>query len=521
MSEAVYRSAALPQDLFDLADAHYASIKEKVVSPDWGELDHGEIERRLAPEGMELMRRLVQDHFTLRGQAKPAMAIVGADGIKRTHVRTGAHRPVVTIFGEVEAHREAYSQRGVPSLHPVDADLNLPADKYSHEVQRRVALDAAEMSFEATMQSLERNTAARVGKFQVEQLAYAAAGDFEAFYELRKFVEGTVEATGSMLILSVDQKGVVMRLEDLREATRKVAEGKARKLETRYCKGEPHGRKRMATVATVYTIQPHHRSATDVINGLRNIRDLTPKAKPRPEQKRVWASLADSPQDVIKDMFTEASKRDPNQTKEWYVLLDGDDDLETWVKQAAKDRGVRVTIVLDFIHALQYLWRAGKAFQKEGTPELEQWVLERLNNILLGKASDVAAGMRRSATLRGLTKDEREHVDKCAGYFLKRTHLMRYDELLNVGAPIATGVVEGACKHLINDRLDLTGARWSLVGAEAVLRLRALVKSGDFDEYWRFHEAELKQRNHASRYADGDLPEMRLPARAKRHLQVV
>ncbi|MGH2360295.1 MAG: ISKra4 family transposase, partial [bacterium] len=444
-----------------------------------------------------------------------------ADGIRRTHVRGDTHRPVVTIFGEVEARREAYSQRGVPALHPVDADLNLPEDKYSHEVQRRVALDAAEISFEGTVQSLGRNTAARVGKFQIEQLARAAAGDFEAFYELRKFVEGTVEATGPMLILSVDQKGVVMRLEDLRDATRKLAEGKLRKLETRHCKGEPHGRKRMATVATVYTTQPHHRTATDVVNGLRNIRDLTPKAKPRPELKRVWASLADSPQDVIKDMFDEAMKRDPNQTKDWYVLLDGDDDLEAWVKKAAKECGVRVTIVLDFIHALQYLWKAGKAFHKEGTPELEQWVLERLHNVLLGKASDVAAGIRRSATLRGLTKDEREHVDKCARYFLKRTHLMRYDKLLKAGSPIATGVVEGTCKHLINDRLDVTGARWSLMGAEAVLRLRALIKSGDFDEYWGFHEAGLKRRNHASRYANGEVPEVEMPARAKPYLKVV
>ncbi len=518
---AVYSSSLLPQSLFECADIHYCSIKEKVISRDWSGLDEGEIERRLAPECFELMRRLLQSHLTLRGQAKPTMTVVDAGGVERTNVRVGTHRPVETIFGTVRATRDAHSKRGLPALHPVDADLNLPVGKYSHEVQRRVALDAAEMSFESTMQSLVRNTAARVGKFQVEQLAQAAAGDFEAFYELRRFVEGTVAATGPILVLSVDQKGVVMRLEDLRDATRKLAEGKLRKLETRHCKGEPHGRKRMATVATVYTIEPHHRTATDVINGLRNIRDLTPKLKPRPELKRLWASLADSPQDVIEDMFDEALKRDPDQTKHWYVLIDGDDDLETWVKQAAKQCGVRVTIVLDFIHALQYLWKAGKTFHKEGTPELEQWVLERLHSVLLGKASDVAAGMRRSATLRGLSTDEREAVDKCAGYFLKRTHLMRYDELLKVGAPIATGVVEGACKHLINDRLDVTGARWSLIGAEAVLRLRALVKSGDFDEYWVFHETELKKRNHASGYANCEVPAMVLQAPIKRPLKAV
>lgn len=517
---AVYRSAVLPQDLFDSADAQYATIKESLLSLDWGALDHGELERRLAPEGLELMRRLLQSHYTLRGQAKVAGTVVGADGVERTHVRPNTVRKVITTFGTVVANRDAHSTRGVPALHPVDADLNLPGDKYSHEVQRQVALGAAEVSFEATMRLLERTTAARVGKFQIEQLARVAAEDFAAFYELRTFVEGAA-TTGPLLILSFDQKGVVMRPEDLRDATRKIAEGSRRKLQTRYCKGEPHGRKRMATVATVYTVQPHPRTATDVVNGLRSIRDVTAQPKPRPELKRLWASLEDAPQDVIEDAFEEARKRDPEQKKEWYVLIDGDNDLERWVKQAAKRAGVRVTIVLDFIHALQYLWKAGKAFHKEGSTQLEEWVLDRLQNTLRGKASDVAAGMRRSATLRGFSDDEREAVDQCAKYFLDRTHLMRYDKWLAAGAPIATGVIEGGCKYLINDRLDLTGARWSLTGAEAILRLRALVTSGDFDDYWAFHEAEAHGRNHDSRYASGEAPVVALITGGRTHLRAV
>jgi hypothetical protein len=518
---AVYSSAVLPQELFAAADAQYASMKEKIRSLDWSELDHGQIQRLLAPQGLELVRRLLQSHYTLRGQAKPVVAVVGSDGIQRTHLRTGTHREITTIFGSVIAERDAYSARGVAALHPVDADLNLPEDKYSHELQRQVALNVADVSFEATIRSLKRTTAARVGKFQVEQLARAAAGDFEAFYELRKFVEGIAEYTGPLLILSFDQKGIVMRPEDLREATRKIAGGNLRKLQTRYCKGEPHGRKRMATVGTVYTIQRHHRTATDVINGLRRIRDLTPKPKPRPELKRLWASVEDSPQNIIADGFAEALKRDPEQKKNWYVLIDGDDDLERWVNQAAKRFGVRVTIVLDFIHALEYLWKAGKAFHEEASTELEEWVLDRLHKVLLGKASDVAAGMRRSATLRGLSEDERQAVDKCAGYFLERTHLMRYGELLAAGAPIATGVIEGGCRYLINDRLDVTGARWSLEGAEAVLRLRALVTSEDFDEYWTYHEAEAKRRYHGFRYANSEAPAMALVTRAKPCLRVV
>jgi len=96
-------------------------------------------------------------------------------------------------------------------------------------------------------------------------------------------------------------------------------------------------------------------------------------------------------------------------------------------------------------------------------------------------------------------------VDKCANYLLKYAEFLRYDQYLVSGLPIATGVIEGACRHLIKDRMDLTGARWSLQGAEAVLRLRSLRSSGDFEEYWRFHEKEELERNHVTRYA-GPIP---------------
>ena len=157
---------------------------------------------------------------------------------------------------------------------------------------------------------------------------------------------------------------------------------------------------------------------------------------------------------------------------------------------------------------------------------LEDWVGSRLLNILQGYASSVAAGIRRSATLRGLTRQQREAADTCADYLLHHACYLRYHEYLAAGLPIATGVIEGACRHLVKDRMDLTGARWSLAGAEAVLRLRALRASGDFDEYWRFHEAQEYQRNHAALYADRTVPPTRKPSprkdrKTRAHLRIV
>ena len=117
-----------------------------------------------------------------------------------------------------------------------------------------------------------------------------------------------------------------------------------------------------------------------------------------------------------------------------------------------------------------------------------------MRSILEGKAGRVAAAMRRAATVAGFSKDTRKPVDRCADYLLKYAPYLHYDRYLAAGYPIATGVIEGACRHLVRDRMELTGARWRLVGAESVLKLRALRASGDFDAYWDFHEAREYER---------------------------
>jgi hypothetical protein len=136
---------------------------------------------------------------------------------------------------------------------------------------------------------------------------------------------------------------------------------------------------------------------------------------------------------------------------------------------------------MDFIHVLEYLWKAAWCFYDKGDSAVEKWVAERAVKILHGEGNQVAKGIRISATKQDLTK--RENVDKCASYLLKNKSRLKYGEALAAGFPIASGVIEGACRHLINDRLDITGARWRLQGAESILKLRSLKSSGDFEGY--------------------------------------
>jgi hypothetical protein len=487
-------------------------------------MTHGDLERLLEEEGREVIRQLLQDHLDLRGPGEAHGDVVGARDIRRPHARL-RERKLGTIFGGVTISRTGYSAHGADTLFPKDAELNLSPELYSHGVQRRVAEETVKTSFDQAVAAVASTTGATVPKRQLEQLAARAAQDFDAFYDGRS-ADSVREAskTGEILALSTDAKGVVMRREDLREATQKAAAERTHKMAKRLSRGEKRNTKRMAQVAAVYTVAAFLRTPEDVVSELRPAPDDDRKrvARPRPEHKRVWASVETPAHEVVEQMFEEALRRDPRREKRWVALVDGNLSQLALIKKAARRHGVEPTIVVDLIHVLEYVWKAGFALHGEGNPTVERWATERLLEILRGKSSDVAAGIRRSATLRRMKGKARAAVDTCADYLLKYRRYLRYDEYLAAGMPIATGVIEGACRHLVKDRMDITGACWSLAGAEAVLKLRSLRSSGDFDAYWTFHENAEYIRNHADLYA-GAPPATVLPLKVapRAHLRLV
>jgi len=486
-------------DEFRPARDQFEAAISWLESEDASKLTHSVLEERLEEDGREMMRKLFQAHLDLRAMREERLpGVMGSDGRLRTQVRE-SDRPLVTVLGVVKVPRLQYVQPGRSSLFPGDMALNLPEEAYSLGLRRVAAIEAAKVSYQETVASIQAYTAGKVPPRQVQELVLRASLDFDAFYSGR--AAGSPEATTDPLILTLDGKGIVMRTEHLREATRKKAEASQPKLDHRVSSGEKKNRKRMATVAAVYSIEPFVRTAEEVMRELRPARDAA-KPRPRARNKRVFASVEKSAKTVTRELFDEAERRDPEHKRPWICLVDGDDHQITRVRKEARRRGVKVVLVLDLIHALEYLWKAAWCFFEEGDRAAEKWVTERAVRILEGHSSDVAAGIRRSATLRGLKPKNRKAADSCANYLLKKKDLLRYDVFLAAGSPIATGVIEGACRHLIKDRLDITGARWSVPGAEAVLRLRSLRSSGDFEEYWNFHLRQEWERNHLSRYPE-------------------
>ena len=382
--------------------------------------------------------------------------------------------------------RKGYSQRKITSEYPLDGELNLTKDQFSDGLRLLVAEQVNHCAYDNVVKHINQNTGGNIAKRQCLDLVQDMAQDFESYYLKNRYCKP--EDTKDLLVLTFDGKGIVMRPNSLRECTKKKAE-KSQKLNSRLSAGEKKDRKRMAQVASVYTVLPHHRSAESIMKcDESNV--CTVRAPAR--NKRVWASVELDAKQVIMDGFKEALQRDPKQQRQWIVVIDGQPAQRKMIEKTAKQLKVNVTIVMDFIHILEYLWKAAWCFFEKDDKAVEEWIRKYAMKILKGGCSQVAKGLRQSATKRKLTK--RDAVDTCAKYLLNNKTRLKYDEALEAGFPIASGIIEGACRHLINDRLDITGARWGLNGAESLLKLRSLKSSGDFEKYWRFHKQQSKKR---------------------------
>jgi len=485
-------------EAFAGARSCYEETERWLACDEAAALTHAELEEQLSARGRELLRRLFQGQLELRAAREQRRGDVTADGVPRTRVEKGHSRPLGTVFGEVTVTRMAYRAPGERNAYPADAELNLPEEKHSHGLRRLAAIEAPRGSFGDAAAAITRATGVKIGKRQVEELAMRAAADIGAFYDDR---EPEPAGEDVLLVATFDGKGIVMRPGALREATAKAAAAAKNKLATRLSPGEKRGRKRMAELACVYDCVPVPREPGDIISPPGTDKPAASPDRPKATAKWLTASVTDDIATVIAAGFDEAERRDPDHRRTWIALVDGNNTQIEAIETEAARRGVTATILIDFIHVLEYLWKAAWSFFEPGDPGAEEWVADRATQILHGKAAQVAAGIRRRATTYGYAGSERDGADECAAYLTAKKPHLDYSTALAKGWPIATGVIEGACRHLVKDRMDVTGARWGLDGAEAILKLRAVCTNGDFDDYWTYHLREEHERIHESRYS--------------------
>lgn len=464
--------------------------------------DFSDIESRIDTQGMEILRKLLETKVNQSDNGTSLQSVEGADGYKRTHKRVGT-RKIKTLFGDIQVDRVLFSTKAAGNdgaIAPKDEKLNLPKKKYSHNLQNLAAKSAAKCSFDSAKDDLLRFKRQSLPKRAIEQLCVSAAQDFESFYGQRSSDKlQAITKDADFTVITTDGKGIVLHKDDLRATTKKAAENEPKnKRNKRLGKGEKKNRKRMAQVVSVYNVNRHVRSADDIVNKSEENNTKRPKI----QGKRVWAGIREDATDTIAQGFAEVDHRDPNKKTTLVGLVDGNANQIADLEEQAEQSGRDICIIIDLIHVIEYLWKASRSFYGETDGRCQQFVEKYLKMLLTAGPSQTAKGIRSRATRAELSKEERAAADKACDYMLKLRKYMQYSKYIKAGMPIGTGVIEGACRHLICDRLDITGARWRLDSAEAILRLRSIMSSGDWDEYSDYHHKNEQFRNHTSRVSE-------------------
>jgi hypothetical protein len=442
-----------------------------------------EVEREILVQLLRLGRTLLQVFLANKGTGKvPEGRVTPPSGEELPYHST---KPCgySSIFGEVEIRRAYYWGPAEKGWFPLDAELNLPEQCYSYLLQEWGELLGTDGSFEKVTERLETLFRVKFWSQGVQQVAQAASQDVQPFYE--QLPAPAADKEGELLVATVDGKGVPIRPE----------EPQGQKI--RIGPGEKPNKKKEAVVSAVYTIERYPRTPEDVIREIDKENRIVapvppPPPRPRPQNKRMRATMRGK-DEAFAEIRRQLDERDPKGKKEWIALTDGAESLQERVQsKLAGPSGI--LLILDIMHVLTYLWAVAFAFHKEGTPEASRWVMNKLRLLLEGKAGYVIGALRHHLGQGGLSRSKQRDFRKAIDYMERNKAFMAYDVYITKGYPIGSGVAEGGCKHVVGDRMESTGMRWTMDGAQAILDLRSVAINGDWAAFWRFHAAQEKAR---------------------------
>ena len=236
----------------------------------------------------------------------------------------------------------------------------------------------------------------------------------------------------------------------------------------------------MSTVIGAYTIDPYERTAESFLSKEKGMR-------PHPCNKVIQATL-EGKEAAMQHLKKEIEKRDPKKEKQCVALVDGEHKL----RELFKTYLPWFTIIIDIYHVMEYLWKGAHIFHKEGSAEAASWMTDKLTKLLLGKVKVVIAELKE--LLGSLSARKQNLLQKVITYLENGKEFMRYDIYLAKGYPIGSGVIEGACKNLVKDRMEQCGMRWTVAGAEAVLSMRSIQINKMTGDYWKYHVTQERKR---------------------------
>jgi hypothetical protein len=390
----------------------------------------------------------------------------------------------------ITVERRKYYSQETGSYYPLDAQLNLPKARHSYLLQSWIARAASSEAFEPSLALLNEILGQDFKAMTAQRISQRRGAQVKAYYEQNP----PAQTEGAVLGVSFDGKGVPILKAECDSATEEGA---------RLMKGQKRGTKKQATVSVSFSFDPARRTPEEVAKSLhrrwgqeeqqarkraRRHRRQRDQLKPRQAQYVHKRAFLGPQTKALRYGIEDLKGRDPEGTKEIIVLIDGHRGLVAGVPKVLSAAGLSAAaVILDIVHVSEYLWKAANALLGEQSREREPWVYERLLLLLESRAHEVIAEFEQiEAPPKGVVEAVR--------YFRNHRHMMDYKHYLMCGYPVSTGLVEGCCGHLVKDRMEGSGMRWSRSGAQHVLDIRAVVKNGDWEDFSRFVKERVQPR---------------------------
>jgi hypothetical protein len=486
--------------LVNLADDLGVFVRRSVQ--EGAELDA--VERGAFARVLALGRAAVDLFLAAQGDGDLGASVGGEEDVVLHRSAAVVERPLRTIFGEHAVHAYVYSQGSKKKieLRPIDARLNLPEGKASYLLQEFTQLFCVEKAFRVGARQFETVFGQKLSVDVLEDINRAVGEQADRF--LDQLPPPPADEEGAILVTTADGKGVPLVKEDAQKVPA-------------FDKKERPGNRRMATLGCVYSVAPYVRTPEQIVAALfRDDSVAQPPDRPEPCFKRYRAYFAEAgaegeqtvPSAYPTWAWLAKEVKARHQSGQAIIrLMDGQPSLweaaeacldEFIVERQEARKPPQFVDILDIIHVSGYVWKAAKAFHSHKEHQ-EAFAQDRLLRILRGDVAGVITGMRRMASQRNLKGEALKAVTTACNYFETNAQRMRYDEYLREGYPIASGVIEGACRHIIKDRMEQGGMRWTLEGAKAMLNVRSVLASSESDNFSRWRPAEEAKRVHPHR----------------------
>jgi hypothetical protein len=444
-----------------------------VTGPEAHSATMDQMERSLFRQVLQMGFKLLQLFVLARVEAESHAPSKRRDG---TVLPYHSQKPqdYFSIFGKLTFERAYFYAKGQGGQCPLDEALSLPDRCYSDLLMESAELLGVEEAYSKGLRVVSRLLGLNLAELALETAVAEHSQMVKAYYAQKAAFP--IAEEGPILVAQADGKGVPM-------VRRETAD-----LKVRRGKGDKKTRKKEAIATAVYTIEPYYRTPQDVVNALFKKGDPPPK-RPMPAHKQIFACMRGKDQ-AIKRLASWAARREGEHILERVALTDGAEPLQRHM--LAKLPGF--TLVLDIIHVTEHLWKAGTALYGETDPCRAEWVESQLLDILSSRSDQVVRRLEgKSATLRRSSQAAKA-LREVANYLRRNQPYMDYAEYLRRGWPIGTGVIEGTCRHLVKDRMELSGMRWTIAGAGALLALRAVNENGDWDDFHEFRRVQRHQR---------------------------